>query len=125
MKHNANGDGLEVLLRALKLPSFVACHVGVAEQAESQGWNFRQYLSHLAEQELEERKQRKIDRLTRLSKLPREKILVTFDMSRMSDKVKRRVSSLCDGNFIGRAENILAFGLPGRGQNSSDLRTRP
>ncbi len=116
MKHNANGDGLEVLLRALKLPSFVACHAGVAEQAESQGWNFRQYLSHLAEQELEERKQRKIDRLTRMSKLPREKILATFDMDRMSDKVKRRVSSLCDGDFIGRAENILAFGLPGRGK---------
>lgn len=116
MRHNANGDGIEVLLRALKLPSFVACHAGVAEQAESQGWNFKQYLSHLAEQELEERKNRKIDRLTRMSKLPREKILETFDMSRMSDKVRRRVSSLCDGDFIGRAENLLAFGLPGRGK---------
>ncbi len=116
MKNNTNGDGLDVLLRALKLPSFVACHAGVAEKAESQGWNSKQYLSHLAEQELEERKQRKIDRLTRASQLPREKILSTFDLSRMPDKVRRQVPSLCEGNFLGRAENILAFGLPGRGK---------
>ena len=116
MSHNANGDGLEVLLRALRLPSFVACHADVAEQAERQGWNFKQYLSHLAEQELEERKQRKVDRLTRTSKLPREKILATFDLARMSDKVRRQVPSLCEGDFLGRAENILAFGLPGRGK---------
>ncbi len=116
MSHNANGDGLEVLLRALRLPSFAACHADLAKQAESQGWSFKQYLSQLAEQELEERKQRKVDRLTRTSKLPREKILATFDLARMSDKVRRQVPSLCEGDFLGRAENILAFGLPGRGK---------
>lgn len=116
MKRNANGDGLEVLLRALKLPAFIAYHSDVAEQAEKQGWSFKRYLSHLAEQELEERKQRKIDRLTRVSRLPREKTLATFDLSRMSDKVRRQVPSLCEGGFLGRAENILAFGLPGRGK---------
>jgi len=117
MNSNSRGDGLEVLLRALKLPAFVAYHEEVAEQAEKQGWSFRQYLYRLAEQELEERKQRKVDRLTRQSKLPGEKTLATFDLSRLPDKVRRQVPTLCEGNFLKRAENILAFGLPGRGKS--------
>ena len=40
MNSNSRGDGLEVLLRAIKLPSFVAYHAEVAEQAEKQGWSF-------------------------------------------------------------------------------------
>ena len=117
MNSNSRGDGLEVLLRALKLPAFVAYHEEVAEQAEKQGWSFRQYLYRLAEQELEERKQRKVDRLTRQSKLPGEKTLATFDLSRLPDKVRRQVPTLCEGHFLKRAENILAFGLPGRGKS--------
>ena len=34
MNRNSKGDGIEVLLRALKLPAFVAYHAEVAEQAE-------------------------------------------------------------------------------------------
>jgi DNA replication protein DnaC len=117
MNSNSRGDGLEVLLRAIKLPSFVAYHAEVAEQAEKQGWSFRQYLYRLAEQELEERKQRKINRLTRQSKLPGEKTLATFDLSRLPDKVRRQVPTLCEGHFLKRAENILAFSLPGRGKS--------
>ena len=37
MNRNSKGDGIEVLLRALKLPAFVAYHEEVAEQAEKQG----------------------------------------------------------------------------------------
>jgi len=116
MNLNSKGDGLEILLRTLKLPTFVAYHAEVAEQAEKQGWTFRQYLCRLAEQELEERKQRKIDRLIRESKLPGEKTLATFDLSRLPDKVRRQTPTLCEGEFLKRAENILAFGLPGRGK---------
>jgi len=117
MNRNSKGDGIEVLLRALKLPAFVAYHEEVAEQAEKQGWSFRQYLYRLAEQELEERKQRKIDRLTRQSNLPGEKTLATFDLSRLPDKVRRQVPTLYEGHLLKRAENILAFGLPGRGKS--------
>ena len=116
MKRNSMGDGLEILLRGLKLPAFVAYHAEVAAQAEKQGWSFNQYLYRLAEQELEERKLRKIDRLKRQSKLPGEKTLISFDLSRLPDKVRRQVPTLCEGDFLKRAENILAFGLPGRGK---------
>ena len=37
-------------------------------------------------------------------------------MDRVPAKVKRQVPKLCEGGFVERAENVLAFGLPGRGK---------
>ena len=48
-------EGLELLLRSLRLPSFVECHAEVAIKAEKAGWSFGQYLYHLAETEALER----------------------------------------------------------------------
>ncbi len=109
-------QGVEGLLRALKLPSFVACHEEVAVQAERQGWSFIQYLGHLAEVELSERWTRKIERLRRSSKLPEDKTVATLDLNRLPVKVRRQVPRLYEGGFVDRAENLLAFGLPGRGK---------
>ena len=63
-------DGVEVLLRSLRLPSFVAYHAEVGAKAEKQGWSFGQYLYHLAEQELADRERRRIERLLKQSNLP-------------------------------------------------------
>lgn len=38
-------------------------------------------------------------------------------MKRMPVKVRRQVPALVDGGFVERAENVLAFGLPGRGKS--------
>jgi DNA replication protein DnaC len=107
---------LGMLLRALKLPAFVAHHEEVARQAERGGWTFETYLGHLAELELGERKARKIQRLQKDSELPSEKTLATLDCERLPPKVKRQLPALCEGGFVDRAENLLAFGLPGRGK---------
>ena len=34
----------------------------------------------------------------------------------MPDKVRRQLPGLLEGHFVQRAENVLAFGLPGRGK---------
>lgn len=107
---------LDILLRGLKLPSFVGAHEEVARKAEKDGWGCLQYLRHLVELELEERRQRRIERLQRASDLPSEKTLATLESSKLPTKVRRQLPALCEGGFIGRAENVLAFGLPGRGK---------
>ena len=61
---------LPLSLRALALPSFVAYHTDIAVRAEKEGWSFAQYLSHLAELELGERRNRRVERLLRASNLP-------------------------------------------------------
>jgi len=114
---SAGTDGVGVLLRALKLPGFLGHFQDVAEQAEREGWGFERYLHHLAEVELEERGRRKIERLLRSSGLPLEKTLATLELDRLPAPVRRQVPRLCEGDFVERAENLLAFGLPGRGKS--------
>src|SRR5437660_7859084 len=109
-------DSLTLFLRGLKLPAFVSHHEEVASLAEKNGWTFGQYLHHLCELEHGERRDRKIERLERQSGLPREKTLATLDLNRFPAAVKRQVPTLCEGGFAGRAENLLVFGLPGRGK---------
>ncbi len=49
--------------------------------------------------------------------MPDGKTIETFDMSLMPVKIKRQVSMLLEGGFADKAENVLAFGLPGRGKS--------
>jgi len=111
-----DSDGIDVLLRSLKLPSFVAYHAEVASNAEKQGWSFGQYLYHLAEQEVADRERRRVTRLLKQSNLPSSKTLATLELDRLPAKARRQVPTLCEGGFVERAENVLSFGLPGRGK---------
>jgi len=111
-----NSHSLEILLKSVKLPSFASSHEQVARQAEREGWSFTTYLRQLTETELEDRRIRKIERLLKASRLPKDKTLATLDMSRFPTKAQRQLPVLTEGHFLKRAENILAFGLPGRGK---------
>jgi DNA replication protein DnaC len=109
-------ESLALLLRSVNLPSCAMHYQKVADQAESEGWNLTRYLRHLVELEIEARRLRKIERLLKASHLPSGKTLATLDLSRFSAKVRRQLPTLCEGHFLERSENILAFGLPGRGK---------
>jgi len=104
------------LLRELKLPGFVARHGELAAEAERAGWGFERFLRALAEAEIDQRHQKRLERLLKASKLPLEKSLATLDTARFPVPVRRMLPTLCDGGFVERAENLLAFGLPGRGK---------
>jgi DNA replication protein DnaC len=109
-------DALLVLMRALKLPAFGRYAEEVAAKATREGWTFGQYLQHLAELEVEERRVRRVDRALRDSDLPSEKTLATLNRGRLPQKVAKQLPALCEGGFVERGENLLAFGLPGRGK---------
>ena len=109
-------SSLAMRLRALKLPTFLRCAEEVAQKAEREGWSFGQYLLHLCELEIEERRRRRIARNQKDSGLPLEKTLATLDRARLPAKVQKVLPSLCEGGFLERGDNVLAFGLPGRGK---------
>ncbi len=109
-------ESLAILLRALKLPAFTRYATEVAQKAEHEGWTFGQYLHHLAELEVHERRQRRIARYLKDSHLPGEKTLATITRSRLPAKVAKMLPTLCEGGFVERGDNVLAFGLPGRGK---------
>ena len=110
-----SAPALAGMLRTLKLPSFVAAYEAAGRQAEQQGWSCTEYLRQLVELELSERRQRRIERLRKGSGLPGDKTLATLKTEKLPVKVRRQLPALCEGGFVGRAENVLAFGLPGRG----------
>jgi DNA replication protein DnaC len=107
---------LHILMRSLKLPAFSRYADEVGLQAESEGWSFRRYLHHLAELEVEERRQRRIERNQKESELPGEKTLATLNRHRLPAKIQKVLPTLCEGAFLEHGENLLAFGLPGRGK---------
>ena len=109
-------QSLAILLRALKLPAFTRYGEEVAQKAEREGWTFGQYLHHLAELEVQERGRRRIARHLKSSDLPGEKTLATLNRSLLTAKAQKQLPTLCEGGFVERGENLLAFGLPGRGK---------
>lgn len=110
-----NGS-LDLLLRELKLPAFLAQAQPLAIEAERSSWSFTRYLHTLAELELDERRQRRIQRRGKESGLPASKTLTTLQLARLPAPVRRQLPTLCEGHFADKAQNVLAFGLPGRGK---------
>ena len=110
-------QSLGLMLRALKLPSFSANHEALSLRAEQHGWSFSEALRQLCELELHDRTERRVQRLQKASGLPVDKTLATLDRKLLPKKVRAQLASLCDGGFANRGDNLLLFGLPGRGKS--------
>jgi DNA replication protein DnaC len=109
-------ESLGIMMRSLKLPAFARYAEEIAQKAEREGWTFGRYLHHLAELEIHERRRRRIERFLHESDLPREKTLATLKRSKLPPRVAKTLPTLCEGAFVERGDNVLAFGLPGRGK---------
>jgi len=107
---------LVILLRALRLPTMARHAEEVGQLGEREGWTFLRSMHHLVELEVHERRRRRIERNQRQSELPADKTLATLKRSRLPTKVAKMLPTLCEGGFVERGDNLLAFGLPGRGK---------
>ena len=103
-------------LKELHVPTIRECFEDIARTAEQESLSYERYLLELAERECEARRERRIGRLLRESRLPLEKNIDSFDLKRLPAKVRQQVTTLLDGTFIDRKENVLAFGNPGTGK---------
>jgi DNA replication protein DnaC len=113
MRKNASAD---VLLRALCLTTMARQYETLGERAQKDNWSYTQYLSALCEVEMTERQQRRVERRMKESHLPDGKTIETLDESKLPLKVRKQIPRLLEGVFADRGENVLAFGLPGRGK---------
>jgi len=103
-------------LKELRLPTVLACYEEEADRARQEDITYEYYLAEVMEREREVRQEKRTQRLLGESKLPLEKSLEVFDMDRLPSKLKAQVKALLLGSFVGRSENILAFGNPGSGK---------
>jgi len=111
-----SADSLPIILRSFCLTTMAARYAETLAMAEQQNWGYRKFLLHLCEAEAADRKERKRNRLLKESALPTGKTLGTLEESKLPSKIRRQLPTLLEGGFVERAENLLAFGLPGRGK---------
>ncbi|WP_306599086.1 IS21-like element helper ATPase IstB [Geothrix sp. 21YS21S-2] len=104
------------MLRELNLTGVAATYGEAGKRAEKEGWAFDRFLHHLMELELEQRRQKRLERVLKAAKLPVGKTLATLKQDLLPVKVRRQMATLIEGGFVDRGENLLAFGLPGRGK---------
>jgi DNA replication protein DnaC len=109
-------DTLRDHFRTLHMPTAVQVVEDLLRSATHENWTPEKLLSELLEQEMEGRHQRRIERLQNEAHLPTEKTLATFDQEHLPLRLRRVLSQLCTGEFVDRADNLLVFGLPGRGK---------
>jgi len=107
---------IEQYCRELRLSTIRECYEDEAHKAEQEQSSFAEYLLEVLRQESEVRLQKRTERWLRESRLPLHKNLESFDLSRLPKKAAHQVKVLRDGSFLGRKENVLAFGNPGSGK---------
>jgi DNA replication protein DnaC len=102
--------------RTLRMPTAVQVVEETIATAQNENWSLEAFLADLLEQEMEGRRLRRIERLKKAAHLPVEKTLASFDQERLPLRLRRLLPQLCTGEFVDRTENLLVFGLPGRGK---------
>lgn len=107
---------LEQQLALLKLSTFQQHYQKTAENCEKEKRSHVAYLYELTVQESEYRAQKRIQTLIKNAKLPRDKLLSDFDMTRIPGLAPSQINRLAQGEFIERYANILIFGNPGTGK---------
>ena len=104
------------MLRDLRLSGMGATYGQAAAKAEKEGWGFERFLHHVVEVELEQRRQKRLERVFKAAHIPPGKTLTNLKQDLLPVKVRRQLPTLIEGGFVDRGENLLAFGLPGRGK---------
>ena len=104
-------------LRSLLLTTMAREHEDVIARAEAENWGYRRFLGYLVENEVNERLRRRVERQLKESGLPSGKTLEALDEKKLPDKVRRQLPTLVSGELVRRGDNLLCFGLPGRGKS--------
>ena len=111
-------DPLPILLRSLRLAAMAQEYDGALQRAEAENWGYKRFLGYLAETEASERLSNKVRRLLQDAELLKGKTFATLDVNRWPEKVRRQLPSILEPDFVRRGDNVLCFGLPGRGKSS-------
>jgi DNA replication protein DnaC len=105
------------LLEQLGLRAMLREYLSCIVNAEKENWGYRRLLHRVLEIEAIAKRSRKTDRLLKDSGLPAPFTLEALNQNALPEKIRRLLPSLLTGDFVRRGDNILCFGLPGRGKS--------
>lgn len=111
-----SANGLPLVLRSFGLTTMAGMWEQALASAERENWGYVRLMEHLCESEAQDRRERRTHRLLKTARLPDGKTMGNLDEKLLPAKLRRQLATLIEGHFVERAENVLAFGLPGRGK---------
>lgn len=107
---------LEKKLESLGLSMFATSYLDLANRMEKEQKSCVDFLTELTENEITHRYQKRIERLLKQARLPRNKLLSDFDISRLPGLSRAHIQTLAKGDFMDTYQNLLIFGNPGTGK---------
>ncbi len=108
---------LQLRLKGLRLPAFLAHYASLAERALTEGWAPIEYLAELVEVEVAERADRRLKRLLEEAELPAGKTLASLELTRYPPPMRAQITELSRGQFLSVAINVCLIGKPGTGKS--------
>jgi DNA replication protein DnaC len=105
------------LLKTLNLSAMSISYPEVMAKSKNANWCPEKTLQHLLEIETDHRKEKKTENLIKQSGIPPQYTLDTLDPKLLTPKLRKSLPMLLEGNFVSMGENVLTFGLPGRGKS--------
>ena len=105
-------EALQMRLKGLRLPGFLAHYAPLAERAIAEGWGPIEYLSELVDVEAAERSDRRLKRLLDEAELPPGKTLKNLELPRYPAPMRTQIQELCRGHFLSEATNVCLVGRP-------------
>jgi DNA replication protein DnaC len=109
------GERIKQLFAQFKLPT-VSQEI-VSRFVQSGHQDALTLLRDVLELEAGDRRERRVERLRRAAKLPPGKTFDTLQEGRLPRPLLQKPKELSTGDFVERADNVLAFGLPGVGKS--------
>jgi len=111
-------ETIDLLLKQLRLPTFVRHYQSHQEQALAKGYGHIRYLSGLCEQEAADRYQKRVQKWTREAGLPAGKSFANFNQAELSTTVQQQIATLKDQtDWAHKAGNVLLIGPSGVGKS--------
>ena len=111
-------ETIDLLLKQLRLPTFVRHYQSHQEQALAKGYGHIRYLSGLCEQEAADRYQKRVQKWTREAGLPAGKSFANLNQAEPSATVQQQIAALKDQtDWAHRAGNVLLIGPSGVGKS--------
>jgi DNA replication protein DnaC len=111
-------ETIDLLLKQLRLPTFICHYQQHQEQALEKGYGHVRYLSGLCEQEVADRYQKRVQKWTLEAGLPAGKSFANLNQAELKAAVQLQIAAMKEqSDWAHRAGNVLLIGPSGVGKS--------
>lgn len=107
---------LDAGLKRLHLPTVRRLYLQFQEQAEKEGWSYREFLERLVSEELAHRTETRIHRATCKARFPFLKTIEEFDFTFQTSVRRKTLGRYLGPELVSEGRSAILLGRPGRGK---------